>query len=237
MRGRRAGAIRSGERPGRHDARGRGADRAGWRSHAFGDGACSITLTAALDAQTADRLRVRMRELCERGCERLIVDVTSAGVPEPHAPGLLASVFRTHLPNCEIVVIVPRGSSLDRLLPARIAVAWSLTDARRLLDTQPVADRAAPASTLEAGERHALAVRQALRWAEQTAGTGDYESALRGLATIELVEGALSERWQARRQAWLAASRSQVAAMPPRRDGAHLSVRRSNGSNGDRQGE
>jgi hypothetical protein len=231
---RRAGAITNGNGSERRSARGRGAERAGWRSHAFGDGTCSITLTTALDARTADRLRDAMRELCERGCERLIVDVTAAPQTDPQGPGLLASVFRAYMPSCEVVVIVPRESSLDRLLPARVAVAWSMVDARRLLAIQPGFERAAPASTIDPRDRHALAVRQALRWAEQTAGTGDYESALRGLATIELVEGALPERWQARREAWLVASRNQTAAARPRRDGAHQIARRSSRSS---QGE
>ena len=120
--------------------------------------------------------------------------------------------------GCEVVVVVPHGSVLDGLLPASVAVAWSLSDARRLLAVDPVLEQPAPADGIAAGDRHALAVRQALRWAAQTAGRGDYESALRGLATIERVEGSLPGDWQQCRRAWLAASHRQ--AVGARRHGA-----------------
>jgi hypothetical protein len=195
----RRGESRRGQRAG-----------AGWRSHTFSDGVCSVTLTSALNRATADRLQGRLRELGERGCERLIVDVTAAGKPDSEAPALLAAVFQASTRSCEIVVVMPRGSALDGLLPARIAVAWSLTDARVLLASHPgprvARERPGPAGAISASDRHMLAVRQALRWAAQTAGAGDYESALRGLATIERVEGPLPEGWQECRRAWLAAS-------------------------------
>lgn len=212
----------SGAGLGRRGELGRGAD-AGWRSHTFADGVCSITLTGALDRGAADRLAGRLRELCERGCDRLIVDVSAAVAPAMQAPGLLAAVFRSYPLSAEVVVVTSRSSVLDGLLPARVAVAWCLSDARRLLG-QPSNGRGgrAPASTIGAEDRHVLAVRQALRWASQTAGTGDYEGALRGLATIERVEGRLPERWQARRRAWLAASREQAASRSrPRRRALH----------------
>jgi hypothetical protein len=196
----------------------RRGDGAGWRSHTFSDGLCSITLTAALDTETADRLRGRLRELGERGCDRLIVDVSAAVAPGTEAPALLARVFQAQPPSCEVVVVLARDSALDGLLPARIAVAWSLSDARRLLafhsEQRGARQRLAPAGAISPGDRHALAVRQALRWAAQAAGAGDYERALRGLTTIERVEGALSEGWQERRQAWLVASRGQDTATP-----------------------
>jgi hypothetical protein len=207
---------------GRRARRGAGAgERAGWRSHMFSDGTCSITLTATLDAQTAERLRSRLRELSERGCERVIVDVSAAIAPDAEAPVLLAAVFQAHPPACEVVAVVPRGSSLDRLLPARVAVAWSLSDARMLLASHP-AQRAARAQpgfdrALSARDQHALAVRQVLRWAAQTAGAGDYENALRALSTIERVEGGLPDDWPERRRAWLVASQEQAAS--PRRHG------------------
>lgn len=194
----------------------------GWWSHTFSDGVRSITLTAALDGEAADRLRGRLRELCEGGCDRLIVDVTAAVEPGTGAPALLAAVFEDYPWDCEVVVVMARGSQLDGLLPARVAVAWSLSDARRLLAFVPrqsnPPERRAPAGAIGAEDRHALAVRQALRWAAQTAGTGDYENALRGLATIERVEGALPADWQQRRQAWLAAAnRAQATRRPGRR--------------------
>lgn len=202
--------------------RSRGGD-GGWRSHTFSDGVCSITLTTELDRETAARLSRRLGELSKRGGQRLIVDVSAAMEPDRQAPALLAAVFQEPLPGCEVVVVMPRGSVLDGLLPGRIPVAWSLSDARRLLISDPgryaASDGAGPGSAISASDRHALAVRQALRWALQTAGGGDYESALRGLSTIERVEGALPAGWQERRQAWILASRAQTQA-PRRRRGA-----------------
>jgi len=190
----------------------------GWRSHTFPDGVCAITLTAVLDAEAAQRLGGRLRELCARGCERLIIDVTGAIEAASDAPVLLAAVFHEHTPACEIVVVTARRSELDGLLPARIAVAWSLSDARRLLAVEAEAPGgragSSPAGAIGASDRHTLAVRQALRWAAQTAGAGDYDSALRGLATIERVEGTLPGGWEERRQAWLSASREQAAQRP-----------------------
>jgi hypothetical protein len=195
-------------------ARERHGDGGAWRSHTFSDGVCSITLTAALDPGLADRLRERLRQLAQRGCDRLILDLTAALEPGGEAPALLARLLAAHPPSCEVVVVVPRRSALDELLPARIAVAWSLSDARRLLASPPAGRRArrqrGPAGAIAPADRHALAVRQALRWAAQMAGAGDYESALRALATIEGVEGSLAPGWRERRQAWLAASGAQA---------------------------
>lgn len=212
-------------RPGVRDRQDAGE---GWRSHTFADGVCAITLTTVLDAGAARRLHGRVRELCERGCDRLIIDVSAAAAADTHAPELLAAVFHEHTPACEIVVVTTRGSELDGLLPARIAVAWSLSDARQLLAVEAEAPggraRPSPAGAIGATDRHTLAVRQALRWAAQTAGTGDYENALRGLATIERVEGTLPEGWEERRQAWLSASHEQ-AARQPRRTAAQRRLR------------
>lgn len=214
----RTAEVANGGDAGRRHLRG-GGESIGWRSHTFGDGTCSITLTAALDARTAQRLRERLRELDARGCERLIVDVSAAVSADDETPALLAAVFQAHSTGCEVVAVVPRGSSLDGLLPARVAVAWSLSDARMLLATHPAQrvarERPGPGSAISAADRHALAIRQVLRWAAQTAGAGDYDNAVRALATIERVEGTLPDDWSERRQAWLVASREQVAA-PPR---------------------
>jgi hypothetical protein len=194
----------------------RGAGRSagsGWRSHTFGDGTCSLTLTATLDVRTATWLRDRLPELCERGCDRLIVDVTSATAPQASAAALLGEALRRTPPGCEAVVVVPRGSALDLHLPARVAVAWSLTDARALLTALPAPSRA-PAGGIGAADRHVLAIRQALRWTAQSAGRGDYEGALRGLATIERVEGTLPPGWAVRRAEWLAAARERTGFAP-----------------------
>jgi hypothetical protein len=78
---------------------------------------------------------------------------------------------------------------------------------------------AAATGPLSPRDRHALAVRQALRWAEQAAGTGDYERALRALRTIERVDGQLPAPWQERRRAWTAAVHEQAGARRPRARG------------------
>src|SRR5829696_4472473 len=92
----RLGKLR---RPRRH------ADTA-WRLHTFSDGVCSITLTGALDADTTDRLRERLHQLSERGCQRLIVDVTAAVEPGGQAPEMLAAAFQASAPSCEVVVVM-----------------------------------------------------------------------------------------------------------------------------------
>jgi hypothetical protein len=167
-----------------------------------------------VDAETADRLRVRMGELMARGCRRLIVDLTAASEPSPEESVRLARIFDAQRPSCEVVVVVLPGSAVAGLLPGRVALAGSLSDARRLLGSHAVQRgarrRPGPGSVISASERHALAVRQALRWAERSAGAGDYASALTALATIERVEDPLPPGWQERRQAWLLASRVQA---------------------------
>lgn len=72
-----------------------------------------------------------------------------------------------------------------------------------------------PGGRIAAGERHALAVRQSLRWAERAAREGDFERALGWLRMVEQVDGALSGEWLARREAWVAAWTVQLE----RRDG------------------
>jgi len=171
---------------------------------------CLIGLTSALDVHSADQLRRRLRELGERGCERLIIDMSSVAEPVGKASAVLADVFEAQAPTCEVVVVLARGSTLDWELPARVAIAWTLSDARRLLaasgESDGARERSGPSAVMSAGDRRALAIRQALRWAEQAAGAGDYEGALTALATIERVEGPLSHHWQACRQTWLTAS-------------------------------
>ncbi len=204
---------RANERLGRLRRSRRRADTA-WRSHTFSDGVRLITLTATLNAETTARLRERLRQLSERDCDRLIVDVTAAVEPGKHAPAMLGAIFQEYARTCEVVVVVPRDSLLDGLLPARVAVAWSLSDAHRLLTIdRDRRVRPAPAGAISPGDRHTLAVRQALRWAAQRAGAGDYDGALRGLATIEHVEGGLPDGWQDRRQMWLAANGERATWM------------------------
>ncbi|HEV7774759.1 MAG TPA: hypothetical protein VGO48_15870 [Conexibacter sp.] len=183
----------------------------GWHSHTFSDGTRSIAPAAPLDARTVRRLRSRLRQLRERGCDRLIVDLSAAVDSSDEATRLLAEILQVEMPRCEVVAVIPRDCSLDANLPARVAAAWSLSDARMLLATHPRRagrKKSGPGSTISADDRHVLAVRQVLRWAAQTAGAGDFENALRALTTIERVEGQLPLDWQERREAWLAASQA-----------------------------
>jgi hypothetical protein len=182
----------------------------GWHSHTFGDGTRSIAPDAALDARTITRLRARLRQLRQRGCDRLIVDLSATVDSSDEASALLAEILEAEASSCEVVAVVPRDCLLDVNLPACVAVAWSLSDARMLLASHPVRalrERSGPGSTMSADDRHALAVRQVLRWAQQAAGAGDFENALRALTTIESVDGELPRLWQDRRNAWSAASR------------------------------
>ncbi|HEX4805711.1 MAG TPA: hypothetical protein VFU94_07400 [Conexibacter sp.] len=73
---------------------------------------------------------------------------------------------------------------------------------------------AGPGGRIADGERHALAVRQSLRWAERAAREGDYERALGWLRMVEQVDGALDAEWRARRETWLAAWRARTTQRP-----------------------
>lgn len=176
-------------------------------------------LTGSLDAETAERVRARLRELGQRGCERLIVDVSAAGELDRVERALLARVLEARPAECEVVVVTDvRRSALAAML-AEIPVTWSLSAARALLarDTpsREGRERPGPGAMLSSADHHLLAVRQALRWAERTAGAGDYESALRALVTIERIEGSLPQGWHERRQAWLAEVGERDVRVPP----------------------
>lgn len=194
------------------------AEHPGWRSHTFGDGVRCLTLLGPIDVALAGRLWTRIAELISRGGRRLIVDA-SAIDPAGEAPALLAAVFAGHRGSCHAVVIAPGGSSLTDRLPASVGVARSLTDAHRQLVAgivrQPTV-RAAPAGRMPAGERRALATRQALRWAQRAAREGDYERALGWLHAIEHADGRLPPEWQEARRVWGAAWTEQAAAGPCR---------------------
>jgi hypothetical protein len=188
-------------------------ERPEWRSHTFADGMRSLTLTGPLDAPLADRLRLRVGELLERGCQRLVVDA-SAIEPTEEQCALLTSVFAARPAGYQAVVVAPPGAELAGLLPPTVGVALSLSDAhgqlRRGTLRRPAP--AAPAARLPAAERRALSLRQTLRWAERAAREGDYERALAWLAGIERSDGPLDEHWSAARSLWAAASAAQVAA-------------------------
>ncbi len=69
---------------------------------------------------------------------------------------------------------------------------------------------------MSAAERHALALRQSLRVAQQFASVGDYDRALGWLSMIEFVERELPERWHAARAEWRAARDAQAPTPPSR---------------------
>jgi hypothetical protein len=195
----------------------RGAN-AGWRSHTFADGVRSLTIVGPLDVALAGRLWTRISELVARGGRRLIVDA-SALEPTGDEPALLAAVFAGRPASYQAVVVAPPGSALVDLLPASVGVTLSLSDAHRQLATGIVRhdarrQRAAPGARMPAAERHTLAVRQSLRWAERAARERDYERALGWLAMVERVEGALPDEWQRRREVWGAAWAAQVTHAP-----------------------
>jgi hypothetical protein len=201
-------------------------ERASWRSHTFADGVRSLTLVGPLDVGLAGRLWTRISELVQRGCRRLIVDASAIDATGDE-PALLAAVFAGRSASYQAVVVAPPGSALVDQLPASVGVTLSLSDARRQLATgavrQEARKRPAPAARIPAAERHALAVRQSLRWAVRAAREGDYERALSWLAVVERVDGTLPEEWRSTREVWVAAWGAQVAPEPckprPRRRG------------------
>ncbi len=161
-----------------------------WRSHTFGDGVHMITLTGRLEQQAAGRLRTRLAELLQRGCRRLIVDARGAGVPDAREQRLLAELLEdAHRPSCKVAVVLPCRSAVEDALPTGIAVVRTLDDARRLLALDRSRpgdrDRLAPGRGISEADRHALALRQSLRWAAAAAAEGDYETALTWLTTVD----------------------------------------------------
>ncbi|MFL5816826.1 MAG: hypothetical protein ACJ76L_04415 [Conexibacter sp.] len=184
-----------------------------WRSHTFQDGVRSLTLVGPLDAALAGRLWTRISELLERGCRRLIVDAGAIDLAGEQ-PALLAAIFAGRPASFHAVVVAPRGSALVDLLPASVGVALTLSDAYRQLRSgavrRPARPRPAPAGRIPAVERHALSIRQSLRWAERAAHEGDYDRALAWLDTVERVEGCLGDEWRHARDMWIAAWAAQT---------------------------
>jgi hypothetical protein len=76
--------------------------------------------------------------------------------------------------------------------------------------------RPAPAGRIPAVERHALSIRQSLRWAERAAREGDYDHALAWLEMVERVEGRLDDEWRHARDVWVAAWAEQTVHHPCR---------------------
>ena len=197
--------LRSTERRGVPIARSR-EDR--WQIETLPGGVRLVRLAGALDTLAARQL---LHELCDDRWRQLIVDLHAGEPLRGHAPGLLTGVFMERIPTATVVVVAARGSALERLLPTSVPVAFSLQDACRLVSVRARRrDLHAPVRSdrevISATNRHALAVRQALRWAAQAAAAGEYEAALRALDTMERIEGSLDGDWRERRQAWQAAA-------------------------------
>lgn len=57
----------------------------------------------------------------------------------------------------------------------------------------------------ERERRHARAVAQSLRWADEAARMGEYDKALNWLDTVEAVSGGLDADWVTKRGVWTAA--------------------------------
>ncbi|MBS1868477.1 MAG: hypothetical protein JSS99_02335 [Actinobacteria bacterium] len=116
-----------------------------------------------------------------------------------------------------------RRSSARRLTPMFPAIRAARAAADpRLGDGAVRSDagrRAAPAGRISADERHALAIRQSLRWAQRAAREGDYDRALAWLRMVEYVEGRLGEQWRRAREGWTAAWAAQVAEQHRRQPG------------------
>lgn len=194
-----------------------GGGRLGWRSHTFADGVRSLTLVGPLDVALAGRLWTRISELVQRGCRRVIVDASAIDLTGD-APALLAALFAGRAASYQAVVVAPPGSALADLLPGSVGVTLSLSEAHRQLQTgivhQEPHRRPGPGAWIPAAERHALAIRQTLRWAERAAREGDYERALSWLNLIERSGASLPQEWEHHREVWTAA----CATQPGRRD-------------------
>jgi hypothetical protein len=109
----------------------------------------------------------------------------------------------------------PEGSGL--MWADRVSRLWSQleTGAVRNAPRRPPA----PGGQMPPAERHELAIRQSLRWAERAAREGDYERALGWLTMVERVEGRLPDEWRRTREVWRAAWATQRAH--GRRPGSH----------------
>lgn len=191
-----------------------------WRSHTYADGVRALTITGRLDVGAAGRLWARISQLLERGCRRLIVDARAIDAGGEEA-ALLAGAFAGQPASCEAVVVAPPGSMLGDMLPPSVGVTRSLTDARAQLRRGVVRRDArsvkGPAGRISEGDRATLAIRQSLRWASRSAREGDYERALEWLSMVERMEGRLPATWRNRREAWLAAWKTQAITRNPQR--------------------
>jgi hypothetical protein len=82
-------------------------------------------------------------------------------------------------------------------------------------DSSPETERLPSSSrSAHAQRRHAAAVAQSLRWAEESARCGDLGDALAWLTVIEATGDQLGHEYQSKRREWLAAvgARSNLGA-------------------------
>jgi hypothetical protein len=194
-----------------HPCVGRDGHAGWWRSQTFADGTRELVLRARLEPIVAGALHARLCELTERGCTRIVLDLTAAGPFDPDELRLLAGALAGQPADTRIALVVPEGFQPTEALGVYADLARSLSQARRLLAAPGSQAQHGPAGSISTAERRALAVRQSLRWAMLAASEGDYDTALSCLATAEAADGGLPAPWQERRRTW-ARARSEERA-------------------------
>jgi len=190
-----------------------------WRSHTFMDGTREIVLRVRVGPVVAGALHARLCEMTAHGCERVVLDLTAAEPLESEELDLLAGALAGQPADCWIALVMRDHGDHGGPVPAlgeHVCVAGSLSYARRLLEERAARSRRVPAGPLVPPDRHALAVRQSLRWASLAAAKGDYDTALSWLATVEAVDGGLPAEWRRRQQAWRLAGRTASDSHGPR---------------------
>jgi hypothetical protein len=176
----------------------------GWRSHTFPDGMYAIT-PRRLDRAVVTAIRRRVRELLGGGRGWLILDLSEAGALGREERRGVTEMLDVGEHRTRIAVVLPHGATAHWLAP-EVHLAGTMLEARLLLDTQRATSgqvRHGPGEALSPADRHELAVRQSLRWAETAAAEGDFTRALSWLATVEAIEGRLPAGWEQRRRAWM----------------------------------
>lgn len=176
----------------------------GWRSHTFADGMHAIT-PIRLDGGVAVAIRRRVRELLGGGRGWLIFDLSELRSLGERERRSIEEILDVGADRARVAVVLPRSAGSAGWLAAEVHLAGTLLEARLLLDTQRAASvqrRHGPAEAISPADRHELAVRQSLRWAETAAAEGDFARAVSWLATVEAIEGQLPAGWEQRRRAW-----------------------------------
>jgi hypothetical protein len=129
-----------------------------WRSHTFADGVHAITLTGRLDAELADGVRARVRELVIRGHRRLVLDASRVDATAGEARRV-AEILLQPRGRCRIAVLLPDEIVRATWLPAGVARVATLADARRVLAIEQPALVPAPVLVpADGGAREVLVV-------------------------------------------------------------------------------